>query len=205
MRLLRLRLEVLGDALDPGFGFDLIRLEAHGRTRLDPVARSLIDGEMDESDVAALIDRLSVRYGAAAITRPVFHESHMPERAADYVEARDWRRQDMGLSAVRTPRRVGEPPTRPLRLFDPPILLDVIAEVPDGPPLKFRFRRVLHDVVHAEGPERIAGEWWHEPDAPTRDYFKVEDAGGRRFWLYRAGLYGAETDRPRWFMHGLFA
>jgi protein ImuB len=97
-----------------------------------------------------------------------------------------------------------EPPARPLRLFDPPALLDVIAEVPDGPPLKFRFRRVLHDVVRAEGPERIAPEWWHEPDAATRDYFRVEDSLGRRFWLYRSGLYGTETDRPRWFMHGLF-
>ncbi len=205
MRLMRLRLEALGDKLDPGFGFDLIRLEAHGRSRLQPVAQSFLEAETREADVAALIDQLSIRYGATAITRPVGYNSHVPERAAAYVPAQGWRVEDAGHGAVMQTRFASEPPSRPIRLFDPPALVDVIAEVPDGPPLKFRFRRVLHEVIHAEGPERIAGEWWHEPDAATRDYFKVEDVEGRRFWLYRAGLYGDETDRPRWFMHGLFA
>lgn len=200
MRLMRLRLEALGDRLDPGFGFDMIRLEAHGRARLVPEARSFLEIEAGEREIAALIDQMSIRYGTAAITRPVGYQSHMPERAAAYVPAQSWTVTDIPATRFHS-----EPPARPIRLFDPPVLLDVIAEVPDGPPLKFRFRRVLHDVVHAEGPERIAPEWWHEPDSPTRDYFKVEDAAGRRFWLYRAGLYGAETDRPRWFMHGVFA
>ena len=64
----------------------------------------------------------------------------------------------------------------------------------------------MHEVVAIEGPERIAPEWWKaQANALTRDYFRVEDINGQRFWLYREGLYDAETVRPRWFMHGLFA
>ncbi len=81
-----------------------------------------------------------------------------------------------------------------------------MAQVPDGPPLRFRWRRALHAVTLAEGPERIAMEWWKNQDPqPTRDYFRVEDDAGRRFWLYRDGLYVRETADPRWYMHGTFA
>ena len=56
-------------------------------------------------------------------------------------------------------------------------------------------------------------EWWRtQEETPTRDYFRVEDENGFRFWLYRNGLYGDETapddDKaisPGWFMYGLFA
>ena len=89
-------------------------------------------------------------------------------------------------------------------MFDPPQPVETLAEVPDGSPLRFRWRRVLHEVALAEGPERIGGEWWRAPDQKTRDYYRVEDREGRRFWLFRQGLYG-ETDEPRWFVHGLFA
>ena len=83
--------------------------------------------------------------------------------------------------------------------------VEALAEVPDGPPLRFRWQGVLHTIVHAEGPERIAPEWWRDPAAPTRDYYRVEDAQGGRFWLFRAGLYDRESGRPRWYLHGLFA
>ncbi len=98
-------------------------------------------------------------------------------------------------------------PARPLRLFERPEPVDAIAEVPDGPPVRFRWRRVTHEVVHAEGPERIAMEWWRDDAGRslTRDYFRVEDRAGHRFWLYREGLFGSETDRPQWYMHGLFS
>ena len=99
------------------------------------------------------------------------------------------------------------PPDRPLRLFARPEQVEVIAEVPEGPPLRFRWRRVTHHVARAEGPERIAPEWWREVDQgrATRDYFRVEDAEGRRYWLFREGLYGRETASPVWYLHGLFA
>jgi protein ImuB len=80
----------------------------------------------------------------------------------------------------------------------------VLALVPEGPPQRFRWRGVMHDVAHAQGPERIASEWWRSSQ-PTRDYYLVEDDDGRRFWLYREGLYERETNSPRWFVQGLFA
>ena len=111
-------------------------------------------------------------------------------------------------------------PIRPIRLFEHPEPIDAVAEVPDGPPLRFRWRRVMHEVISFEGPERIAPEWWKAQKALTRDYFRVEDKQGQRFWLFRAGLYergensadlSTQTERavspalPRWYMHGLFA
>jgi protein ImuB len=91
-------------------------------------------------------------------------------------------------------------------LFARPEQIEAIAEVPDGPPVRFRWRRVLHEVAHVEGPERIAFEWWRDEEgrALTRDYFRVESTQGVRVWLYREGLY-RETAQPRWFLHGLFA
>jgi protein ImuB len=99
------------------------------------------------------------------------------------------------------------PPERPLRLLTHPEPVEVMAEVPDGPPLRFRWRRVMLEVARAEGPERIAPEWWREEDShrATRDYFRVEDFEGRRYWLFREGLYGRERTHPHWYMHGLFA
>ncbi len=97
-------------------------------------------------------------------------------------------------------------PTRPVRLFERPEPVEAMAEVPDGPPARFRWRRVLHEVVIAEGPERIAMEWWRDEtgQALTRDYFRLESRDGLRAWLYREGLFGRETAQPRWFLHGLF-
>ena len=81
-----------------------------------------------------------------------------------------------------------------------------MALVPEGPPRRFHWRGRTHSVVRAQGPERIAGEWWrHRKPQPTRDYYLVEDEAGHRFWLYREGLYGRGTAPPRWFVHGLFA
>ena len=79
--------------------------------------------------------------------------------------------------------------------------------MPDGPPVRFRWRHVLHEVAVAEGPERLAMEWWRDETGCrlTRDYFRIESREGARFWLYREGLYERETAQPRWFLHGLFA
>ena len=85
-----------------------------------------------------------------------------------------------------------------------------MAEVPDGPPLLFTWRRVRRRVMRAAGPERIEPEWWAGAgsgrDEAVRDYYRIEDADGRRYWLYRAGLYGnSEAEgSPRWYVHGLY-
>ena len=101
-------------------------------------------------------------------------------------------------------------PLRPIRLFEKPERIEATAEVPDGPPRQFTWRNVRHVVAHAEGPERIAMEWWRDDKgrALTRDYFRVEDKSGLRFWLFRSGLYRDLADGvsvPRWFLHGMYA
>ncbi len=82
----------------------------------------------------------------------------------------------------------------------------MLALIPEGPPRQFRWRGVLHQVAQAQGPERIGPEWWRrDSGGPERDYYAVEDESGRRFWLYRAGRYGADDVTPQWFVHGVFA
>jgi protein ImuB len=95
------------------------------------------------------------------------------------------------------------PIDRPLRLLQRPEPVETIAEIPEGPPIRFRWRRAFYDVTRAEGPERIAAEWWKE-DGFTRDYYRVEDRAGHRFWIFREGLYDRETPSPRWFLQGVF-
>lgn len=206
LRLLRERLDTLADPLDPGYGFDCIRLAvpvAEPLNSFQPRLDGGLDAEADQEDaVSDLIDRLVARLGSARVLRFVAADTHDPLRSSRLVPAAE-------VPVRTTPWPVlepSEPPARPLQLFDPPQVIEALAEVPDGPPLRFRWQNILHTVVHAEGPERIAPEWWREPGAPTRDYYRVEDAQGCRFWLFRAGLYDREDGRhPRWYLHGLFA
>jgi protein ImuB len=202
LRLFRERIDALSDPLDPGFGYDLIRLAIPVTDPLGATQLKLEGGEQIDVAVSALIDRLGVRLGSARVQRFASGDSHIPEQAAFAFPA----------SAPPVPiawptPEPGEPPLRPLHLFDPPQRIEVMAEVPDGPPRRFRWRRMMHDVTRYEGPERIAAEWWKRRDGKglTRDYFRVEDTRGRRFWVFRHGLYGAEKANPDWYMHGLFA
>jgi len=142
--------------------------------------------------VAELVDRLAARLGDKAVSRPVLAASHWPERAVRYVAPLD--------AAADAAPRAAPRPVRFLRLPEP---VEAVAPVPDDPPLMFRWRRVSHRVRLADGPERIDGEWWRG-NAELRDYYRVEDHDGRRFWLYRAGLYRPQTP-ARWFLHGVFA
>jgi protein ImuB len=200
-RLLRERLDALADPLDPGFGFDLVRLAA---SRSEIVVQ-------DNDELAALIDRLSARLGTRRVLVHLPQDTHLPERAVLPVPAQQ--HLTAATTAAWPERAEGEPPLRPLRLFDRPEEILVIAQVPDGPPARFVWRRATHLVVRAEGPERIAMDWWRAGgDALTRDYFRVEDEAGLRFWVYRDGLYEREIEQqdgkpvqPHWFMHGLFA
>ena len=202
MRLFRERIDSLADPLDPGFGYDLVRLDVALAERLDATQLKLEGGHSQTAEVAALIDRLSTRLGRSQVTRIAPRDSHIPEQAELMLPAT----AAAPLDAWPKPEP-GEPPLRPIHLFDPPQRIEsMMAEVPDGPPHRFRWRRRVHDVARAEGPERIAGEWWrrHGSAIPTRDYFRVEDRCGRRFWIFRHGLY-SETDAPTWYIHGLFA
>ena len=278
------------DAIDAGYGVDLMRLACLTAEPLAPSEAELERAHEAERarSLAELLDRLSARLGARAVTRRELIDAHLPEQAeaaapatlkhdaigftrgtsrrvsspqspsngrasfgrpmvgedqgggsrrlmgragsgafdnllsprdppplpaptrggggANVIDSTE-RPQTLGQARMRgeEPEAVtGGAPARPLRLFARPEPIEALAEVPDGPPLRFRWRRVLHDVTAIEGPERIAAPWWRHAGAPTRDYFRAEDSEGRRFWLYREGLWGRETMRPKWFVHGLF-
>ena len=201
MRLFAERMDSLRDPLDPGFGFDMIRLAVPRLERLTATQLKLEGGAVHTAAIDELADRLTTRLGRGRVRRLRPADTHIPEQA------------QLELPAIEAPPpmawpapEAGEPPTRPFHLFDPPQQIEVIAEVPDGPPQRFRWRRAFHAVRRYEGPERIAAEWWRRRDngGLTRDYYRVEDAQGRRFWLFRHGLYDENPD-PRWYIHGVFA
>lgn len=210
LRLFDERIGALADPLDPGFGYDSITLFLPVTEPLAASQPRLDGSEKGAAALADLIDRLSTRLGPASLCRLVPQDSHIPEQA------------QLALPAIhaRSPAHwptppEGEPPLRPLFLFDPPQPVEVIAEVPDGPPHRFRWRRKLHEVRLYEGPERIASEWWRRKDGEasgngglTRDYYRIEDVRGRRYWIFRHGLYEEKSDPrhgPKWYLHGLFA
>lgn len=198
------RLIAVGDGFDAGYGFDLVRLciltsAAYETSQID------LAGEIQDeaASIAMFTDRINARLGQGTILQAITVASHCPEQAVAMVPF-----EASGKSAAgsRSPAMPHLPSLqRPIRLFRAPEPIDVPAtEMPEGPPRQFRWRRALHKVARAEGPERIASEWWLR-EAPTRDYFRIEDVDGRRYWLYRQGLYDGVEPTPRWFMHGIFA
>jgi len=210
-RLFHERLEAAGktrdeDPLDIGYGFDVIRLAVTAADAMDPTQNVLKQTDTQaQADneraarMADLVDRLSARLGASRVLH--FHEGddHWPEYAVIVRPAAQARPKKFALAAA----DVAE---RPLRLFERPEQVEAIASVPDGPPIRFRWRRLIHEVNAVEGPERLAPHWWkQDAQALTRDYFRIEDTNGTRFWLFREGLYASETARPKWYVHGLFA
>ncbi|WP_426023456.1 Y-family DNA polymerase [Brevundimonas sp. PWP3-1b1] len=208
LRLFRERLAALARPLEPGFGFDQLRLSVPVADRLASRQRGFEPTAPGAEDLGRLVDRLTARLGPEAVSRFEPVGSHRPERAVRLIPA--------ALAPAAMPASGNEgwpepdpadPPLRPLQMFDPPQPVLATAEVPDHPPNRFIWRRVDHRLVRVEGPERIAPEWWRtlkRPLEPTRDYYRVEDQEGRRFWLFRSGFYGEEP-APRWFVHGVFA
>jgi len=197
VRLLKDRVE----AIDMGFGVDFMALAALTTERL-----SLTQTSLTETDAAngpeVLIDALANRLGISAVRRLFPRASHMPERAQSLRSA------FAGVPPW-TDDALAKPP-RPLLLLTKPEPLTVLAEIPEGPPARFTWRRVSRRVVKAEGPERIAPEWWRalasRSKPQPRDYYRIEDEDGCRYWVFREGLYQESTDEPPgWFLHGVFA
>lgn len=248
LRLFRERI----DSIDPGFGIDLLLLEAHRTDAMDasPMALSgdLAATATDEAALSALADRLVAKLGEGAVSIHRPKESHIPEQTGREALF------DGALPPAATRSGVAGP--RPIRIFDYPERITVLAEVPDGPPLRFIWRRLPRIVARADGPERISPEWWMHVSPPrsapriegtqrkwlapkmdpradaidiartrsafdavaedpgevvrtlprARDYYRVEDTEGRRYWLFRDGLYGdGRGAAPEWYVHGLFA
>ncbi len=196
-RLFANRVERLTGDFDAGFGIEMIRLMASSVSDLGETHVSSLVGGGDADALDRLYDRMASRLGSAAVLRLKPLDSHIPERAVR-LEPMVARTED-GPEATAP---VGVP--RPLRLLPSPEPVKVIAEVPDGPPARMVWRRIGYRFLKAAGPERIGVEWWNPGEgALTRDYYSCEDDEGRRFWLFREGLYD-ETAAPRWFLHGLF-
>ncbi len=194
------------------YGFDALAVEAVATAPLSGVQA---DGFKEEtgSEVSGLIDRLSVRLGADAVTRPVPCESHRPERAELWrpaLSVQDGAARTAGRVAAIASSPTWITPTtcpRPERILDPAEEVAVLYALPEGPPARFTWRRSVHTVARVAGPERIAPEWWAERGhIRARDYYRAEDEAGRRFWLYAEGFIGDERGpNPRWFLHGLFS
>jgi len=225
------RLAALADAIDPGFGFDMARLSVVVAEPCPPEQTGIGGAAQDTAETDRLVDRLSARLGARRVRRLVAQDSHIPELAAIAAPAQAalaMTAANAGWDDFRRYCADHDVSPRPLRLLSPPEPIEAMAEVPDGPPLRFRWRRALHEVIAADGPERIGGPWWSDPGASlceepglevsaavnsgarnlARDYFRIEDRHGLRFWLFRAGLYrdlayGAAA--PAWFLHGISA
>ena len=180
--------------LDPGEGMDGMVLSPTELEKLAPEQTALTRDGTQPGDLAALLDRLANRLGTTNVFALAPVESHRPERAQRCVAPNATARNLRWPDGMR----------RPLRLFANPEAIEAEATSPEAAPLHFTWRRVRHCIHHAEGPERIAAEWWRDT-APaareTRDYYRVENEDGERFWLYRQGA--GETSR--WYLHGLFA
>lgn len=220
------------DDLDAGFGIELARLRAPWT---EPLSLSQRDfeaaAELHGTSLAACIDRLSIRLGPDAVRRPVPRASHLPERAQKWDSLFGAPSTSVdGLRHRPTPppgpaehtislgdrvgawagaassREAGQGP-RPLKLLDRAEPIAVLYASPDGLPRRFRWRGQVHEIARAEGPERIAPEWWRERSSVRlRDYYRIEDGAGRRYWIYRNGLPDdGRGGLPEWFLQGLYA
>jgi protein ImuB len=224
-RIFRLFREKLG-LIDPGFGIDVATLAASNVEPLEVQQINILHKVQNAArieELSVLIDALNNRLGEGRVYRLEPRESYIPERAvkrapvipetpkalSGIVKGRQRRvRKDPGY------RQAGSGMTvpmaeRPIRLFGQPQPIDVTAAIPDAPPMLFRWRKVVHRIVRADGPERISPEWWrgegdNEEESQIRDYYRVESEHGMRFWVFREGLYGGAR-LPRWYLHGVFA
>lgn len=195
------RVAALNEGLEADYGFDLFRLWVRRAQAFDARTADLLDTGGGDAGFAALIDRLSARIGEGTVRRQVpVPQTRVPERAVrsaafDVVAAPAWKEEpvaaDEGVAL------------RPVTLFTPPQPIEVTAVVPEGAPDQFKWRRLPRRIVAAEGPERLEPEWGRTSELPrVRDYYRLEDREGRRYWVFREGRYGLDED-PRWFIHGL--
>jgi protein ImuB len=187
------------DDVEAGFGIEAVQLRASWS---EPLSLSQADLDAAAEDhgtaLAACIDRLTVRLGPKAVTRPVARASHIPERAQSWQPPLAPVPPSQGALAFHT---------RPLKLLDRAEPIAVLYASPDGVPQRFRWRGNVREVCRVEGPERIAPEWWRERStARLRDYYRIEDEAGRRYWIYRQGTLGdGRGGVPDWFLQGLYA
>ncbi len=202
IRLFENRIKDLRSDMDAGFGFEIIRLSAFDCSAALVRQTDAFGIDQDDEAASTLVDRLANRLGAQRVLRSVPLNSHLPECAVEFAPVLG----EIVLGA-REPEKQGKPAPilkageRPLRLLSHPEPISVIAVAPDGPPLRFIWRRIAYRVTRASSPERIEDEWWRGKSRPARDYYRIETTEGWRFWVFRAGGYGEGAE---WRLHGFF-
>tara|TARA_A100001011_G_scaffold84547_1_gene88423 strand:- start:5235 stop:6836 length:1602 start_codon:yes stop_codon:yes gene_type:complete len=202
------------DTVDAGFGIEVLILKAIeiSKSSINQFSIYRRTNQKSNTNIAKLIDRLSGRLGVQNVIRFYPVESHIPEQANKAVSAinntkvsNSWTNTSKFLNNCHL--------KRPLELLSQPLPIDVIASIPDGPPIMFIWRRQKHKVINSEGPERIAPEWWRPrkflsnsmPFVPKeRDYYKLEDHEGNRYWVYCNGNYSKQKI-TKWYLHGFFS
>jgi len=187
------------DDVDAGFGIETVRLRSSWAEPLE-LEQGAIDkaSESHGTSLSACLDRLAARLGSRAVSRPVPHASHIPERA------QDWQAPLARAGASATMQKYQD---RPLKMLDRPERIEVLYASPDGHPQRFRWRGKVHEIARVEGPERIAPEWWRERShIRLRDYYRIEDMRGQRYWIYRHGVINdGRGGLPDWYLQGLCA
>jgi len=181
-------------SIEPALGIELFILEA---TKVEEHVslQSTIWNHglrgLEDERISELLDRLSNKIGASSIHRYLPNEHYWPERSVKAANSLD--------EEATTSWKADRP--RPLQILSKPETIEVMAPVPDYPPMNFRYKGKLHTIIKADGPERIEQEWWIE-QGQHRDYYYVEDEEGCRYWLFRLGHY--EDENYKWFVHGFF-
>jgi protein ImuB len=179
--------------MEPDLGIELFEMEALLVEKISETQESFWHSTgNDVTAIAELLDKMAGKMGQHTIHRYLPEEQHWPEHSIKDTQSLE----DRPSTAWSTDL------VRPLHLLSSPEPIEVMVPLPDYPPLHFRYRGEILRVVKADGPERIEQEWWLQ-SGPPRDYFTVEDQSGKRYWLFRLGLYGKGD--PKWFLHGFFA
>jgi protein ImuB len=181
--------------IEPAEGIELFILEASKVEVINPMQETLwtAGSSLESKEVAELLDRIESKLGGNIIHRYVPAEHHWPERSIRLADS------------LKEKRTIAWPAAklRPIQLLNPPHRIEVTAPIPDYPPMNFRYKGKLHKVTKSDACERIECEWWLEGGL-HRDYYIVEDAEGKRYWIFRSGHY-EPAKNPSWFILGFFA
>lgn len=178
--------------IEPALGIELFTLEATLVEDLTESQEALWStSNRDRTAISELLDNIAGKVGMQTIRRYLPQEHYWPERSIKVVTSLD-ERPETEWSTDRL---------RPIHLLPKPEPVDVMVVLPDYPPMHFRYKGEIIRVARADGPERIEQEWWLQSGLP-RDYYRIEDECGARYWLFRLGLY--ENKKPQWFLHGYF-
>lgn len=164
--------------------------------------------------VTQLLDRLTSRLGRDAVLQAFLRSEWLPEAAVGYSPC--------ALSAPPGSASPGMEPTQPLatgpfrmfplRLFHPPLAIEVRGSAPKITALFWQGE--WHRVQRCRGPHRIDTGWWRltetapagtrQDDTPPssssgaqrRDYYWLRTSTGRDFWIF------LDRERQTWSLQG---